>query len=220
MSSAREESELEASWIRWAIPALIYIVFLSWYGGSGDPLSSDEIEDYLTIAAEQRADRNDSESAEGESVQRESDRYRATGNTALPRPIQRPHPPLWVGGNSRMAIRRAAASAQGWSPFPVPAAHAATVHTSAIETHADLADKIDYLRRYCAEIGRDTRVSINFVPFGHGMNSSQAFDYPAFREEVAELGALGVDWLSIGVPGNNRASYIESIHQFGAELIA
>ncbi len=156
----------------------------------------------------------------GKSVQRGGERYNATGNTALPRPVQRPHPPLWVGGNSRIAIRRAATSAQGWSPFPLPAAHAATVHTSAIETHADLADKIGYLRRYSAEIGRDTRVEINFVPFGHGMNSKHAFDYPAFREEIAELEALGVDWLSIGVPGNDRASYIDSIQQFGAEVIA
>jgi probable F420-dependent oxidoreductase len=155
----------------------------------------------------------------GKSVRRDGEHYDAIGNTALPRPVQRPHPPIWVGGNSRIAIRRAATSAEGWSPFPLPAAHAGTVHTSAIESHAELAEKIDYLHRYSAEIGRDTRVEINFVPFGHGMNSSQAFDYPAFREEVAELEALGVDWLSIGVPGNDRASYIESIQQFGAEVI-
>ena len=63
----------------------------------------------------------------GKSVRRGGELYEATGNTALPRPIQRPHPPLWVGGNSRIAIRRAARSAQGWSPFPLPAAHAAPV---------------------------------------------------------------------------------------------
>ena len=155
----------------------------------------------------------------GMSVQRGGERYNATGNTALPRPVQQPHPPLWVGGNSRIAIRRAAASAQGWSPFPLPASHAGRVRTSAIESHADLEDKVEYLRRYSDEIGRNTRVEINFVPFGHGMNSNQAFDYPAFREEIAELEALGVDWLSIGVPGDDRASYIESLQQFGAEVI-
>jgi hypothetical protein len=57
---------LKASWIRWAILALIYVVFLFWYGGSGDPLSSDEIEDYLAIVEEKRAERSDSEPAEGE----------------------------------------------------------------------------------------------------------------------------------------------------------
>ena len=57
---------MKASWIRWAILALIYVVFLFWYGGSGDPLSSDEIEDYLAIVEEKRAERSDSEPAEGE----------------------------------------------------------------------------------------------------------------------------------------------------------
>ena len=46
--------------------------------------------------------------------------FRAPGNTMLPRPRQRPRPPLWIGGNSRRAIRRAVESADGWSPFPNP----------------------------------------------------------------------------------------------------
>ena len=47
---ACEEYKLKASWIRWGILALIYVVFLSWYGGSGEPLSPEEIEEYLTLA--------------------------------------------------------------------------------------------------------------------------------------------------------------------------
>lgn len=53
---AREECQLKASWIRWAILALLYVVFLSWYGGSGDPLSPGEIEEYVAIAQAQRAE--------------------------------------------------------------------------------------------------------------------------------------------------------------------
>ena len=40
---------MKASWIRWAILALVYVAFLSWYGGSGDPLSRDEIEEYKAL---------------------------------------------------------------------------------------------------------------------------------------------------------------------------
>ena len=47
---------MKASWIRWAILALIYVVFLSWYGGSGDPISGDEIEQYVAIAQSRRAE--------------------------------------------------------------------------------------------------------------------------------------------------------------------
>jgi probable F420-dependent oxidoreductase len=34
-----------------------------------------------------------------------------------PRPAQRPRPPIWVGGNSRAALRRAARLADGWIPW-------------------------------------------------------------------------------------------------------
>jgi alkanesulfonate monooxygenase SsuD/methylene tetrahydromethanopterin reductase-like flavin-dependent oxidoreductase (luciferase family) len=33
---------------------------------------------------------------------------------ASPRPLQRPHPPIWVGGNSRRAQRRVAELGDGW----------------------------------------------------------------------------------------------------------
>lgn len=32
----------------------------------------------------------------------------------LPRPLQKPHPPIWVGGNSRRGIERAVKSGNGW----------------------------------------------------------------------------------------------------------
>ncbi len=57
----------------------------------------------------------------GESVTLEGAAFHAPGNTMLPRPVQRPRPPLWIGGNSRRALRRAVESADGWSPFPNPA---------------------------------------------------------------------------------------------------
>jgi probable F420-dependent oxidoreductase len=34
-----------------------------------------------------------------------------------PAPVQRPHPPIWIGGESMPAIRRAVALGDGWYPF-------------------------------------------------------------------------------------------------------
>lgn len=36
-----------------------------------------------------------------------------------PKPAQKPHPPLWIGGNTRRAIKRAVALGDGWMPWLV-----------------------------------------------------------------------------------------------------
>ena len=40
--------------------------------------------------------------------------YRLDGVRLMVRPAQRPHPPLWVGGRSRAAVRRAASYGDAW----------------------------------------------------------------------------------------------------------
>ena len=65
----------------------------------------------------------------------------------LPRPVQKPHPPIWVGGQSRRAIRRAAEFGDGW--HPVGAIPAAPLEP------AQLAQNLATLRHYAERAGRD-----------------------------------------------------------------
>ena len=37
-----------------------------------------------------------------------------------PRPVQQPRPPIWVGGSTKAALRRAAERGDGWLPQGVP----------------------------------------------------------------------------------------------------
>ena len=46
--------------------------------------------------------------------------YQVRDIGCFPKPVQKPHPPLFVGGNSRPAIRRAARYGQSWHAFRVP----------------------------------------------------------------------------------------------------
>ena len=52
------------------------------------------------------------------------------GNIVRPRCVQQPHPPIWAGGNSSAAMRRAITHGDGWSPFPRRPRTAAAVDTA------------------------------------------------------------------------------------------
>ena len=41
----------------------------------------------------------------------------AGSRTLSPKPVQKPHPPIWVGGESRRALRRTAELGNGWYPI-------------------------------------------------------------------------------------------------------
>jgi probable F420-dependent oxidoreductase len=42
--------------------------------------------------------------------------YRFDAVHCLPHPVQKPHPPIWVGGHSKVALRRVARLGDGWHP--------------------------------------------------------------------------------------------------------
>ncbi len=67
--------------------------------------------------------------------------------TFLPKPEQKPHPPIWVGGQSRQAIRRAAQLGDAW--HPVGAIPAAPLEPEELSGHIAL------LHRYAEGAGRD-----------------------------------------------------------------
>src|SRR5262245_25927186 len=89
----------------------------------------------------------------GAAVKRDGPGYQAAGNLMLPPPLQQPHPPIWIGGNSRAAARRAAQHAQGWSPFPVSAAFGRHTRTAPLETIEQLAARIRELREHASRLG-------------------------------------------------------------------
>src|SRR5262245_3133840 len=71
------------------------------------------------------------------------------GATVEPKPVQRPHPPLWFGGHQPSALRRAVALGNGF----IGAGSAST---------AAFAEQVTVLQRALAEAGRDPAT----VPIG------------------------------------------------------
>ncbi len=155
----------------------------------------------------------------GSSTTFEGSGYRATGNTMLPRPVQRPHPPLWIGGNSRRAIRRAVELADGWCPFPNPARLAARTRTAPLESAEDLATSLEHAREHAAAIGRSAPLTVCFVPEGLSMGGRSEVDEERVVASMQELGAIGVDWVSVALPGETMDAQLDAIERFGHEVL-
>lgn len=145
--------------------------------------------------------------------------FRASGNTMLPRPVQHPHPPLWIGGNSRRAIRRAVELADGWCPFPNPARAAARTRTALLETLEDLAGSIAYARDHAASVGRVTPLTVAYIPAGLSMGGG-AVDEDAVVTSIRALEDIGVGWVSVALPGETRDDQLAAIESFGASVLS
>ena len=156
----------------------------------------------------------------GESLSLEGRHFRAAGPTVLPRPLQRPHPPLWIGGNSRRAMRRAVELGDGWLPFPAPARMAKRVHTAAMENEADLASALARLREMAAEAGRESSLDVCAAPFELGYGAKELPPPGTLVETARRLDALGVSWLILTPPARTRAEFIEGARRLGGEVIA
>lgn len=147
--------------------------------------------------------------------------FSARGVTAHPRPISEPHPPIWIGGNSAQARQRVADRGNGWCPFPAPSGLAKAARTVALDTSERLAEAIDDLTARLDAAGRDpVSVDIAFSNPAGGDPSSDAFDADAHLQGLADLAALGVTWVQVGLPGDSVEHAVETLQRYGEQVIA
>ena len=143
------------------------------------------------------------------------------GVATTPRPVQQPGPPVWIGGNSKRAIRRAVELGQGWVPMPSPAAAASHLRTPGLESLDDLSTRIDYLREQCSASGRDvSELDIAFMPSGLDMFARAVPPTGQVVDDVAALAALGITWATVTLAADTRRDLLAAIDAFGRHVIA
>lgn len=146
--------------------------------------------------------------------------FEAERVTMLPRPLQRPHPPIWVGGNSRAAMRRAAKYGDGWLPFPVQRKLARHVRTRDIGDMHSLAEAIGELRQMERDFAREHPLDICMIPFGLDMHAGRGYENAQLLEQCERLLELGVTWISVSLPAQSRQEYEDVLSRFASGVIA
>ena len=101
--------------------------------------------------------------------------------TFLPKPVQKPYPPIWIGGQSKPAIRRAAQIGDCW--HPVGAIPAAPLEPE------ELAENLVLLHRYAEKAGRDPatiQVSVKAPLYDAGDSSGPRRRFSGSPDEVRQ----------------------------------
>jgi probable F420-dependent oxidoreductase len=149
--------------------------------------------------------------------------YRFRDVQCLPQPVQKPHPPIWIGGHSAAALRRVVAHGDGWHPVGANAA--------VPMTPGELGALLDDLGRQATAAGRDPRsIAISFkAPVydrGAGARATtpdgQRMPFTGTRDEVVDdirtYGKLGVSELVFDFRSASVAETLERMEQFATEI--
>jgi probable F420-dependent oxidoreductase len=143
--------------------------------------------------------------------------YEALGNRILPRPIQRPHPPLLIGGNSKRAMRRAAELGDAWFPFLTDEQLSATARTAAMTGEDNVAEGVRYIKEHCEKIGREKPPEIALSAL---VAPGAKLSAEAILDRIGRLRAAGVQRGSIHIDGQNRAQWRDNAEWFASEVLA
>jgi probable F420-dependent oxidoreductase len=144
--------------------------------------------------------------------------FKALGQTSRPQPVQLPHPPIWLGGNSRKARERVAAYGQGWSPLITEPVASATTRTASIESVDALAEAVGDLKRRVEEAGRDPEAIDVQVQWKVG--SSIEGDPGQTLAAIESLGKAGVTYVCLNPPNADVAQCIDKLSAYQDAVIS
>jgi probable F420-dependent oxidoreductase len=140
-----------------------------------------------------------------------------------PKPVQKPHPPIWVGGESGPSMRRAARIGDAWYPIGSNNAHL-------LDTLPRLAAGIARIRELAKAAGRDpAAMGVVYRVKRHGQPAPLATD--GYRklftgtvantiEDIATLREIGVTAIDFDFEGRDAAKSAADMKKFRDEVLS
>jgi probable F420-dependent oxidoreductase len=150
------------------------------------------------------------------------DHVRFADISFLPKPVQKPHPPIWVGGESPPALRRAVRYGDAWFPIGNNPRHP-------LDTATRLGEGIRRLHQEAERNGRDPS-SIGLAFYAGWFDETRTLHLddgqrhlltgsPAeIAEDIAALEGLGVRDLVLNLQRATLERSLESMQHFADEI--
>ena len=137
-----------------------------------------------------------------------------------PFPLQKPHPPIWVGGHTKAALRRTARYGNGW--HPVGAIAASPLPPQEMKAH------LNTLKGMTEAEGRDfSKITISYkaplydtgVPDRDGTRRTFSGAPDDIAGDIRTFAAIGIHELIFDFRGQSTAESIERLQRFAAEVM-
>lgn len=145
--------------------------------------------------------------------------FAAADVVSKPPPVQRPHPPIWIGGNSALARERVARYGDGWAPLQTTAATSRMARTAGIDDDAALRRGIEDVRRRAEAAGRDPDaidVAVTCLP---ERPSLAGFEPERDLDRLRALADLGATWCVVPIAVDGHADIPAFVARYGDEVI-
>jgi probable F420-dependent oxidoreductase len=144
--------------------------------------------------------------------------FTARGQVCSPPPVQRPHPPIWIGGSSRKSRARVARHGDGWAPLLIDETAAGTIRSAAMATIDDLRRRIEELQQLVTDAGRDP-ATIS-VQCDVGADVASALARPDEHARLCEdLTRAGVTHVMLRALHGDPHEAADAIEAYGATFI-
>jgi probable F420-dependent oxidoreductase len=140
-----------------------------------------------------------------------------------PKPVQKPHPPIWIGGESKLAMQRAVRLGNGWYP-------ASNNPQNRLDTALRLVIAVQELRRTAEAAGRDpASLDIAYIALSpvdwtaqkasDGQRRIFTGDRAALAADVATLEQAGVRHVCLTLQTGELSETLERIERFAFDVM-
>lgn len=152
--------------------------------------------------------------------------------TFMPRPVQKPSPPVWIGGESKAALRRVIRVGDGWYPI-------AHNPNSPLDTLERYSTSLDMLRELSEQDGRNfDNIDLGFFIMRWGSEPSEALppmgvassaagnsrrlmsgSAEQMAEDIKALGDLGVTTLNLNFERPSLSETLDCMESFAHHIV-